>query len=1227
MRSFLAVCFALFIISEGSAQKKANQSYPSLLWEITGNGLTQPSYLFGTMHVSNKLAFHLSDSFYNAIASCSTVSLELDPKQWQPEMFRVQQSQMAMQLYSRPVNDFMRESSFRFNSNYEDNIKMALREEPYIINGLLYRTGEGQSDFQENTYLDLYVYQTARKLGKKATGVENYLVSEKIQLEAQEDMIKDRARNNRMNFNFENPYEIQRKIQEAYRRGDLGQLDSLSQLTGNSEAFNEKFLYGRNDIQANAIDSIIRKESLFVAVGAAHLPGQRGIIEILRRKGYTLRPVNMTDRDSDQREKIDKIRIPVTMQPFNSTDGFISLQIPGSFFKRTELPFNESWQYADMENGTYYTFSRIRVQQGLPGETEKTTARKTDSLLYENIPGKILQKKTISLNGYSGFDITNKTRRGDIQRYNIFFTPKEILIFKISGVDEYVNGTEANHFFSSIQLHEKTKQQWATYTPQSGGFTVSLPHIPQLKLGKQADDFLDNIQFEATDADNGDNYMIWQKSLHNYNFLEEDTLDISLMEESLKSSDIVEKELSRKFNKQDGFACLDMQFSLKDGGVLKARAFINGAHYYLLTGKSKDAKTNFNKFFNSFHTSSYRYGTGAMYTDKSLGFTVQTPVQPAIDTDLRDFLNRRQYNAMELMMGDRYQPRYIPRYAFFKSDSTGEAILVTANTFPKYYYQKDTARFWENELGLKRLREDFIVDNLIFSNGPDSSLQCTYSLLDTNTNRKIKVLALQRSNMLYKVTTLIDNGATESSFTKDFFTSFRPVTEAGKPSVFTNKVTQLLNDLASKDSVIEKIAKEAITWINWTGADFPSIKKAFETVNPAGKDYLLTKTKFIQVVGAIKDSVNESERVNWLAGIYNTYADTGTYQNAAIRSLASTKTKKSYTTLKEILVQSPAIFDNTGDYLNLFRLLSDSLLLASQLYPDILQLTSFDDYKQPVINLLVKLVDSGHIQQDVYASQFSKLFFDAQIQLRKLQGINEREIMRSQADNERADAGFPNNQLMGLPGNNLLTGYLTLLMPYYGQNVQVTRLFEKALQSSDLQVRMVVASLLAKNNKPVNDTVWVSIAANDQQRAPLFDRLEKIKRSDLFPAKYKTQEAMGKSLMTSNSRGFLKPVDIQVAGKKLVEIKKTKGYIYFFKYKIQKQGDWLMALCGLQPEDSSNVNTDRTILSVNAKKLIADGKEEEQFDKLAKQAVMQKRKSAVLFYSRQNSFGGGLLEF
>src|SRR5687767_15228587 len=59
--------------------------YPSLLWEITGNGMKKPSYLFGTMHVSDKLAFHLGDSFYNAIRSVDVVALETNPENWQED--------------------------------------------------------------------------------------------------------------------------------------------------------------------------------------------------------------------------------------------------------------------------------------------------------------------------------------------------------------------------------------------------------------------------------------------------------------------------------------------------------------------------------------------------------------------------------------------------------------------------------------------------------------------------------------------------------------------------------------------------------------------------------------------------------------------------------------------------------------------------------------------------------------------------------------------------------------------------------------------------------------------------------------------------------------------------------------------------------------------------------------------------------------------------------------
>ena len=80
-------------------------------------------------------------------------------------------------------------------------------------------------------------------------------------------------------------------------------------------------------------------------------------------------------------------------------------------------------------------------------QTEEQVIKKVDSLLYENIPGKIIKKTAIIKNGYNGYDITNKTRRGDLQRYNIFITPFEILIFKMSGKENYIEGKEAQPVF------------------------------------------------------------------------------------------------------------------------------------------------------------------------------------------------------------------------------------------------------------------------------------------------------------------------------------------------------------------------------------------------------------------------------------------------------------------------------------------------------------------------------------------------------------------------------------------------------------------------------------------------------------------------------------------------------------------------------------------------------------------------------------------------------------
>ncbi len=162
MFSLFLVPFFIF------AQKKEQKKYPALLWQITGNGLTKPSYLFGTMHVSSKIVFNLGDSFYLGIKNSDVVALELDPQLWQDQMFRFQKMQANLRFFSQGApNEYVNEKSFQIEK-YEDKLKAALSEEPTIVNGLLYRTYQPRADFEEDTYLDLYIYQTGKKLGKRS---------------------------------------------------------------------------------------------------------------------------------------------------------------------------------------------------------------------------------------------------------------------------------------------------------------------------------------------------------------------------------------------------------------------------------------------------------------------------------------------------------------------------------------------------------------------------------------------------------------------------------------------------------------------------------------------------------------------------------------------------------------------------------------------------------------------------------------------------------------------------------------------------------------------------------------------------------------------------------------------------------------------------------------------------------------------------------------------------
>lgn len=459
MKRTLLLLLLLPCLVSAQAPRLKNKKYQGLLWEITGNGLKKPSYLFGTMHVSSKLAFHLADSFYLGIQQADVVALETNPESWQEDMTRYD---LETERYQRsrgsdffsPPGDYLTQSTLKFYK-YDKKIERALYSNPSAINNLLYRTyGDESNDFEEDTYLDMYIYQCGKRWGKKVAGVEQYAESMKLMAEAYKDAAKEKDRKER-SYDNEGSFSSGR-LQEAYRSGNLDWLDSINKVNSFSQAFDEKFLYRRNEIQAGNIDSILRTgQSLFVGVGAAHLPGQRGVIEILRASGYRLRPVKMIDRDSQHKNQVEKLRVPVVFSTQTAEDGVYRVDIPGRFYRFGEQNGISQEQYADMANGSYYMVTRVMTNAWLWSHSTDRVRHIVDSLLYENIPGKILTRTNITRNGYQGLDITNRTRRGDIQRYNIFVTPFEVIVFKMSGIGEYVSkGEEASRFFNSIQLKE-----------------------------------------------------------------------------------------------------------------------------------------------------------------------------------------------------------------------------------------------------------------------------------------------------------------------------------------------------------------------------------------------------------------------------------------------------------------------------------------------------------------------------------------------------------------------------------------------------------------------------------------------------------------------------------------------------------------------------------------------------------------------------------------------------
>lgn len=1265
-RSLLSILIVLPYLLHAQPRLK-NKKYQGLLWEISGKDLKKPSYLFGTMHVSSKLAFHLADSFYVSIRNADMVALETNPESWQEDMSKYELGgeenpgfHYGMQGYIPVPSDYLRINTLKFYK-YDKKVERALYSNPSTINNLLYRTyGNESSDFEEDTYLDMYIYQCGKRWGKKVAGVEKYGESMKLMAEAYRDAARDKFRKER-SYDAGESY-ASSKLQEAYRSGNLDWLDSINKYNSFSAAFDEKFLYRRNEIQASSIDSILRTgQSLFVGVGAAHLPGSRGVIEILRQQGYTLRPVKMGTRDSQHKSQVEKLRVPVVFSTQVADDGSYKVDIPGKFYKFGEEGSLDQRQYADMANGSYYMVTRIMTNAWMWGHSTARVSRVIDSLLYENIPGKIISKTPITRNGNAGIDISNRTRRGDRQRYNIFITPFEVIIFKMSGTGGYVaTGDEARKFFGSIQLREYKAQpslaiatKWKSYSPPSGGFSIDFPHSPY--VGNDG-----SWIFDAEDNTTHTQYRLIRTDIHNYHFAEEDTFDLSLLEESFGASEFIDKEITRKQTTYKGYPALDCRYSDKSGGIYFTRFLIQGPHYYSLVAHGRQEIPAINDFLNSFEIRPYRYAASRERKDTALFYSVMSPVFP-------------EGGKEKLDMPDNYLPgdddgsddgleEGAFRSKVISNDTTGERIFVSFFKSRPYTFLEDSSLLDKENQHALFGDSSWIIRKKNKYITPGKMIVWETVVTDTGSSRTLWTKAFFRDGIGFVLITEGDTLTAPSSFVRSFYESFTPADTLRGADIFAKKTKLFFGDLMSPDSISHKRAIKGIYSLQADSSDLLSMKKAIGSLNWNEKKYLDTKKSLIGKM----DGVRSRQGADYLKELYYLAGDTLELQYAALEALLQQETKYAYQVFRDIIVTEPPVIDTpdqdaTGyaltfgknfrseirrsgyDNGNFLDELSDSLQLTRTILPDLLPLLNLDDYKKSIIRLLGQMVEEKLVKAKDYETYIDRFTLEAK-QEGKKQAISEKQAAIRKAEASKADqkrAHYVDEEEDNETGNETLERYATLLLPYWETNASVQPLIRQMLSSGDKRLRYNTVFLLLRNDRPVPDSLLSYFAAQDDYRYELYSDLAEIDQQDKFPILYNNHLALARSKLLQENRND-RPDSLVYLDSLPAGVKGREGLVYFFKYKNKKDdGDWKLATVGLVPRDPAQFEFEKdedegkewmdreseafsySFTGFTNKKISEDESLISQMNKELKRMLYSKRKSAKEFYDRNRSEPSG----
>lgn len=289
---FLLLLLLPFTWQGLNAQK---QTENSLFWEISGNGIEKPSYLFGTYHL-------LGGGYLSEIPAVEKAFAQADGVVVETEIDSSKMIQMMpiMIMSGVKLSDLVSPEDYALITREVEqttgaSMDMLAQFKPISITLMLtiaYANSESQQELSryEGPPMDTHFANVGKKNKKPIDTFET--MEEQIRIIFDHDPVEEQARQ-LVEFvrSRDDMIRAQSDLLGMYLDQDLNGLFSLYKRYEKQFGDATYLLDDRNVKWMKKLPGMIAKGNQFIAVGALHLTGEKSLIRLLRTSGYTLTPI------------------------------------------------------------------------------------------------------------------------------------------------------------------------------------------------------------------------------------------------------------------------------------------------------------------------------------------------------------------------------------------------------------------------------------------------------------------------------------------------------------------------------------------------------------------------------------------------------------------------------------------------------------------------------------------------------------------------------------------------------------------------------------------------------------------------------------------------------------------------------------------------------------------------------------------------------------------------